>query len=202
MGGFVVGELAAAFAALATRLCGGGFEVSEDPLLRLCLVRVGTAEWVLLFSAHHLVMDGWSLSVLVGELGSLYRGEALAPLSVSYADYAAWQREWLAGSELERQLGYWPSVVGSAGGAFAADGPSAAGGEELCRVAVRTAASGRVDERATRTEPIAGSDTLHDAAGGLCGSLAPLQRRRETWLSAARSPIAGRAGRRVLSDCL
>src|SRR6185295_2588957 len=61
---------------------------------------------------HHIVSDGWSLGVLIGEVGHLYEaysnGEesTLEPLAVQYADYALWQREYLAGVEAE-ELGYW-----------------------------------------------------------------------------------------------
>ncbi|WP_244173717.1 condensation domain-containing protein, partial [Caballeronia temeraria] len=68
---------------------------------------------VLLFTMHHIISDGWSTGVLVRELGACYtaalRNEpiALAPLAVQYADYTLWQRDWLAGAELERQTQYW-----------------------------------------------------------------------------------------------
>src|SRR3712207_9533162 len=62
---------------------------------------------------HHIISDGWSMGVLVREVSALYdayrRGEAspLAELPVQYADYAVWQRGWLAGGELDRQTSYW-----------------------------------------------------------------------------------------------
>jgi len=62
---------------------------------------------------HHIISDGWSISVLVREVAALYdafsRGEAspLRELPIQYADFAMWQREWLQGEVLERQLGYW-----------------------------------------------------------------------------------------------
>ena len=66
-----------------------------------------------MFNLHHIAADGWSMSILVHEFTTLYEtfvnGEAdpLPPLKVQYADYAHWQREWLAGEVLERQLSYW-----------------------------------------------------------------------------------------------
>ena len=62
---------------------------------------------------HHSVSDGWSLGVFFRELVSLYRAYAkgesspLAPLPIQYADYAQWQRRWLQGEVLEKQLSYW-----------------------------------------------------------------------------------------------
>ena len=62
---------------------------------------------------HHIVSDGWSLGVMLREFNVLYdsfsRGAAspLPPLPIQYADYSEWQREWLQGEVLERQLDYW-----------------------------------------------------------------------------------------------
>src|SRR6185369_2788188 len=89
------------------------FELERGPLVRAVLVRVAETRHVLGLTLHHLVGDGWSWGVLLRELGALYaaqragRAAALAPLAVQYADYAAWQRAWLTGAELERQVGYW-----------------------------------------------------------------------------------------------
>ncbi|MFM0523293.1 condensation domain-containing protein, partial [Caballeronia jiangsuensis] len=89
------------------------FELQRGPLLRAQLLRLEEDEHVLLFTMHHIVSDGWSTGVLVRELGACYtaalRNEPLAlpPLAVQYADYTLWQRDWLAGAELERQTQYW-----------------------------------------------------------------------------------------------
>jgi len=89
------------------------FDLSRGPLLRAGLVRLSEANHLLLVTLHHIVADGWSVMLLVQELGELYaaysRGEQsrLRELEVSYADYAVWQRQWLAGERLEKQLGYW-----------------------------------------------------------------------------------------------
>ncbi|MCP4659289.1 MAG: non-ribosomal peptide synthetase, partial [bacterium] len=56
---------------------------------------------------HHVVADGWSLGVLVRELAACYEGRTLPTLPVQYADFARWQRQWLAGEVLERQLSWW-----------------------------------------------------------------------------------------------
>src|SRR6185436_9551174 len=69
---------------------------------------------------HHIVSDGWSLAVFIDELSALYaayvRGEEdpLAPLPVQYADYAAWQRQWIAGEVLQRQASYWKERLAGA----------------------------------------------------------------------------------------
>jgi amino acid adenylation domain-containing protein len=89
------------------------FDLTRAPLLRATLVRLGEVEYILLVTMHHIVSDGWSMGVLVHELGTLYtafsdgRPSPLAELPVQYADYAQWQREWLSGEVLAAQLSYW-----------------------------------------------------------------------------------------------
>ena len=89
------------------------FDLQCCPLLRLMLIRLRDTEHVLLFTAHHLVSDGWSLGVFVEELIEFYEADldkrrcCLPPLRIQYADYAEWQHESLAGEELARQARYW-----------------------------------------------------------------------------------------------
>jgi amino acid adenylation domain-containing protein len=89
------------------------FDLGAGPLIRARLVRLGRREHLLLVTMHHIVCDGWSLRVFLDELQLLYdafcRGEPspLAELLVQYADYAVWQRQWLQGEILERQLETW-----------------------------------------------------------------------------------------------
>jgi pristinamycin I synthase-3/4 len=90
-----------------------GFDLERGPVFRVKLVRMGEEDHLLLMTIHHIVADGWSMGVMMRELGSLYGamvggGEAGLPdLAIQYGDYAEWQREWLTGKELERQLAYW-----------------------------------------------------------------------------------------------
>ncbi|MDE2471566.1 MAG: hypothetical protein KGL35_23260, partial [Bradyrhizobium sp.] len=89
------------------------FDLGSGELLRGSLLRVGGEEHVLVLVMHHIVSDGWSLGVLVREVGELYaaqvegRAPRLSALPIQYADYALWQRRVLSGEVLERQLGYW-----------------------------------------------------------------------------------------------
>ncbi len=89
------------------------FDIARGPLLRVTLIRVSEEEHVLLCTMHHIIGDGWSILVLMRELKTLYEAFSsgnpapLAGLSIQYADYAAWQSEWLQGEVLERQLAYW-----------------------------------------------------------------------------------------------
>ncbi|MEA2692844.1 MAG: hypothetical protein QOJ16_2231, partial [Acidobacteriota bacterium] len=100
-------------ARLAAKQARRPFDLARAPLLRVALLVLAREEHALLFAMHHIVSDGWSLGVLVGEVARLYsafrHGEPspLPELVVQYADFAAWQRQWLQGGVLERQLSYW-----------------------------------------------------------------------------------------------
>ncbi|MFY9573150.1 MAG: amino acid adenylation domain-containing protein [Blastocatellia bacterium] len=89
------------------------FNLERGPLIRVSLIRLSGQEHVLVVVMHHIISDGWSMGLLVKEVASLYRsyrtGERpeLEEPPVQYADYALWQREWLQGEVLERQLTYW-----------------------------------------------------------------------------------------------
>lgn len=89
------------------------FDLEHDPLIRVRLLRQSEQEHVLLVTMHHGVSDGWSVGVLVRDLIALYGAfsaglpSPLQPLPVQYADYAHWQREWLAGDVRTRQVEYW-----------------------------------------------------------------------------------------------
>ncbi|MET0399653.1 MAG: amino acid adenylation domain-containing protein [Longimicrobiaceae bacterium] len=89
------------------------FDLARGPLLRATLLRLDDGDHAGLFTLHHVVSDGWSTGVLARELSAIYgafaRGEAspLPELPVQYADYALWQREWLAGDRLAAQLAFW-----------------------------------------------------------------------------------------------
>ncbi len=89
------------------------FDLGRGPLVRALLLRTEDDLHAALLTLHHIVSDGWSLGVLVRELGALYgaflegRASALPTLPVQYADFAAWQRAWLTGDVLAAQLGWW-----------------------------------------------------------------------------------------------
>ncbi|HKV11036.1 MAG TPA: amino acid adenylation domain-containing protein, partial [Thermoanaerobaculia bacterium] len=83
------------------------FDLTRPGLLRVALLRLGDDEHVLLWAIHHIVSDAWSNAVLMGEVAALYVGRPLPELEIQYADFAVWQRQWLSGETLERQLAYW-----------------------------------------------------------------------------------------------
>lgn len=126
------------------------FDLTEGPLWRTELVSVTPALHGLILVLHHLICDGWSMGILVTETATAYEAlrrraqPQLAPLSIQYPDYAAWQRAELSGPRLEAELAHWrhrlhgtptilelpvdrprPAVLTAAGAAHAVDVPSA-----------------------------------------------------------------------------
>jgi amino acid adenylation domain-containing protein len=94
------------------------FDLSQGPLIRMRLIRLEEEEHVILLTMHHIVSDGWSMGILVNEVATLYRAYAageespLPELPLQYADFAVWQRDWLSGEVLERELSYWRRQLG------------------------------------------------------------------------------------------
>jgi amino acid adenylation domain-containing protein len=89
------------------------FDLESGSVLRVNLLQVKTEEYVLLLAIHHIAADGWSIGVLIDELSVYYRSFCtgtkadLPTLSIQYADFALWQRQWLTNEVLDRQLSYW-----------------------------------------------------------------------------------------------
>ncbi|MBL4660108.1 MAG: hypothetical protein JKY19_07110, partial [Alcanivoracaceae bacterium] len=89
------------------------FDLSNDLMLRVSYLSISDDEGVMLFNMHHIASDGWSIGVMVAEFVKLYRSNLegqpspLTPLAIQYVDYAYWQRNWLHGKVLNRQLNYW-----------------------------------------------------------------------------------------------
>jgi len=96
------------------------FNLVEGPLLRVKLLRLAEDDHVLLITMHHIISDGWSIKVLIREMGELYeayanrREIALPDLPIQYADFAAWQRDRLQGDVLEEELSYWRTQLADA----------------------------------------------------------------------------------------
>ncbi|MDV0440742.1 non-ribosomal peptide synthetase [Xanthomonas sacchari] len=106
-------EQEAAVAELSMGEARAPFDLAHGPLVRGRLLVLAEQEHVLLVTQHHIVSDGWSIGVLVREFSALYtafhRGltDPLPSLSIQYADYAAWQRQWLQGDVLQEQIDFW-----------------------------------------------------------------------------------------------
>ncbi|HEY1353581.1 MAG TPA: amino acid adenylation domain-containing protein [Ktedonobacteraceae bacterium] len=105
---------------LARAEAGAPFSLSRGPLLRVHLLRLGPEEHIFLLTLHHIIADGWSLGVIERELTVLYsafrrrRPSPLPEPELQYVDVALWQRAWLQGEELARQLAYWQSQLAAA----------------------------------------------------------------------------------------
>jgi amino acid adenylation domain-containing protein len=89
------------------------FDLAGEPLVQFTLLKLSPYSYILLLKMHHIIYDGWSLSIFFGELSQLYEAftqglpSPLAELPIQYADFAVWQRQWLTGEVLDRQLNYW-----------------------------------------------------------------------------------------------
>ena len=95
------------------------FDLTQGPLLRWMLLQLNQQEHLLVLNVHHIVTDGWSVGVFFRELTTLYHAYSqgqpspLPELSIQYADFAVWQRQWLQGDILETQLTYWKRQLGT-----------------------------------------------------------------------------------------
>ena len=93
------------------------FDLAREVTTRAMLIRLDENEYAMMIVSHHICCDGWSRDVLFRDLAAFYesflRGSPveLPELPIQYADYALWQRRWLAGPELERQLAYWRETL-------------------------------------------------------------------------------------------
>lgn len=89
------------------------FDLAKGPLFRVIILQMSEAEYVLLLNLHHIVADGWSIGVLIRELGAIYTAflndlpSPLPELPIQYADFTEWQHQWLQGEVVEKQLAYW-----------------------------------------------------------------------------------------------
>ncbi len=97
---------------------GRPFDLARGPIVRFHLLRLAADDYLFLCTLHHIALDEWSMGVLNSELGILYEAFAsgqpspLPELLIQYADYAVWQRSWLQGEVLEKQLSYWKDHLG------------------------------------------------------------------------------------------
>ncbi|HET7243928.1 MAG TPA: amino acid adenylation domain-containing protein [Streptosporangiaceae bacterium] len=89
------------------------FDLATGPLMRVTLIGAGPDRHLLVLVMHHIISDGVSMEILIGELSAAYRADttgvpaSLPPLWMTYGDYAVWQHDRMRGEELDRQLSYW-----------------------------------------------------------------------------------------------
>jgi len=115
LSGLPAEAIAPAADTLARAAAARPFDLETGPLCRGALLRAdGDRHWLIL-SFHHIVIDGWSATTLLNDLalfyrrlatGETHRADTDAP-KWRYADFAVWQRRWLSGAALERELAWW-----------------------------------------------------------------------------------------------
>jgi amino acid adenylation domain-containing protein len=93
--------------------CQRKFDLSRGPLFCTTLLRMNEEEHLLMLNMHHIISDAWSLDLFKRELRVIYEAfqsgasSPLPDLPLQYADFAVWQRDWMRGATLDKQLGYW-----------------------------------------------------------------------------------------------
>ncbi|MDG4807544.1 condensation domain-containing protein [Micromonospora sp. WMMD1120] len=92
---------------LAVKLAGETFDLAAGPLWRAALIRYAPDEQILLLTMHHLIADGWSVTLLCDDIAAAYDGVALAELPTQYADFATERQRRLTAARRERQLAFW-----------------------------------------------------------------------------------------------
>ena len=103
---------------LAEREVLHSFDLERDSLLRVTLIRLDKLEHIIFLTMHHIISDGWSTGILVAEVASIYQAflagkpSPLPELPIQYIDYAVWQRDYLQGDTLDKQLNYWKQKLG------------------------------------------------------------------------------------------
>lgn len=101
------------------------FDLERGPLFRVRLIKMkpaieaDPAEYIFIIVMHHIISDGWSLGIFINEIATLYTTYSegyvspLPDLKVQYFDFANWQRKWLDGEALQRQMEYWRNQLSS-----------------------------------------------------------------------------------------
>ncbi|MFK8185399.1 MAG: amino acid adenylation domain-containing protein [Phormidesmis sp.] len=89
------------------------FNLSQPPLIHGKLIKLGEEDHLLLLTLHHIVFDGWSMGVLLKELGAFYGAfithepPSLPALPMQYADFTYWQKQQSQTETFKSQLNYW-----------------------------------------------------------------------------------------------
>ncbi|MEU0137405.1 amino acid adenylation domain-containing protein [Streptomyces sp. NPDC006296] len=113
-------DAAERFARTRREVEGTPFRLGEEPMVRGCLVALEPEYHVLLLTAHHIIFDGWSRTLLLKELGLVYaalqegRDASLPELTWQYSDYTRWQWDWMSGEEPEAHAAYWSGALAGA----------------------------------------------------------------------------------------
>ena len=168
---------------LATAEAQQPFDLARGPLVRTAVLQLGDEDHILLLTMHHIVSDSWSTRVLFQELSVLYEAfstdspSPLPALTLQYADFARWQRQWLQGEVLEQQLSYWKQRLGDTRPVLelpirppAADETNLPRRDPLLNAAIVSVRIAQSPEPARRGHPV------HDPVGRLSDPAASLHR--------------------------
>ena len=159
------------------------FDLAQGPLVRPCLLRLAPDAHLLTVTAHHAVLDGWSIAIFVRELAETYaalteaRPLALPALPIQYADFAEWQRAWLTDGALAPQLAYWRRQLAGAPELLdlPADRPHPPRAD-LRGLGVHARALGRRGPGPPGAEPARGRHDVHDHPGRVQEPAVPVHR--------------------------
>ena len=184
---------------IAAELRERSFDLRNDLPLRLALVKLGADSHVLVEVKHHIASDGWSSGIFSRELAAIYsalsqgRPNPLGELPVQYADYSLWQREWLQGEVLDRQLAYWKEQLKDIPVLeLPMDGPARRFGEP-CRRETKCNLVKVTGRSVKGAEPSRGRHVIHDVARGVPRLAASLHgtRRHRCGLTDCRADAVG-----------
>jgi amino acid adenylation domain-containing protein/non-ribosomal peptide synthase protein (TIGR01720 family) len=89
-----------------------GFDLTKPPLMRVVLIQLGDAQWQVVWSHHHLLMDGWCMPIILKEFASIYdslqRGESVPPATTRpFRDYIAWLQK----QEVTKAEEFWRRIL-------------------------------------------------------------------------------------------
>jgi hypothetical protein len=182
----------AAALGLVVGFVNGVFDLERGPLVRALLVRVSAVEHVFALVVHHIAVDGWSMPLMWAELSAAYAAGGVSKLpepELQYGDFAYWQREWLDGGVLEKQLTYWRDRLG---GLVPAEVPA-----DRPRSGVRSGAGGVVEftipeNVSTRLRELAAEQGVTLFMVLLAGLYGVLARYSGSTDLAVGTPVAGR----------
>ncbi len=96
------------------------FDITKGPLARVRIIQLAEDDYGLFFVFHHIIFDGWSAGLFFKELNQLYiaalenRQANLPEISIQYADFAEWQKEWLKGDNLAQEMEFWKQHLAGA----------------------------------------------------------------------------------------
>ncbi|HEX5871107.1 MAG TPA: condensation domain-containing protein, partial [Longimicrobium sp.] len=172
------------------------FDLSRDLPIRAALFRTAADAHVLALTFHHVAVDGWSVGILLRELSELYAARVegsnavLPPVPLQYADFAAWQREWLQGSALEGQTAYWRRALDGAPASIELPADRARPAEQSFRGALHTFAVPA--QAAERVRALAAAEHVTPFMATLAAFTALLGRYSGASDVVVGSPVAGR----------